>query len=146
MAAPRTPSSSDPPGGRALTIDLPRSDDAPRLAREAVRDADCVDMLSTRRAADLELIISELVTNSVQHGSGQIGVTLRVTSDVLFGEISDEGHTIEERVAEISPVAEPSDEGGYGLLIVAELSRRWGVHEGSSHVGSNSASSPKPPR
>ena len=31
-------------------------------------------------------------------------------------------------------VPEPSLEGGWGLYLLDRVARRWGVHEGSTHV------------
>ncbi|MBQ0987113.1 sodium/proline symporter PutP [Streptomyces sp. F63] len=68
-----------------------------------------------------ELIVSELVTNAIRHGSGPI--TLRLIRErALICEVSDTSST-SPRLRH----ARTTDEGGRGLLIVAQLARRWGT-------------------
>ncbi|MEU4682605.1 sodium/proline symporter PutP [Streptomyces xinghaiensis] len=68
-----------------------------------------------------ELIVSELVTNAIRHGSGP--VTLRLIRErALICEVSDTSST-SPRLRH----ARTTDEGGRGLLIVAQLARRWGT-------------------
>ncbi|WP_329460730.1 ATP-binding SpoIIE family protein phosphatase [Streptomyces sp. NBC_01497] len=70
------------------------------------------------------LIVSELVTNAVRHASAPIGLRL-IRQDTLTCEVSD-GSTAAPHLQH----ALPADEGGRGLLIVAETVSRWGVrHE-----------------
>ncbi|MEW1775963.1 SpoIIE family protein phosphatase [Streptomyces sp. NPDC086777] len=66
------------------------------------------------------LIVSELVTNAVRHGTGQ--VTLRmVRHQVLTCEVFDSSACAPRLVS-----ARTHDENGRGLFLVAQLSRRWG--------------------
>ncbi|WTI15894.1 ATP-binding protein [Streptomyces sp. NBC_00820] len=79
--------------------------------------------------ADLTaLLVSELVTNSLRHATGPIGVRLVRPADVdgaLLVEVSDPlPDPPRERVAR------PEDEGGRGLQLVAGSSRRWGTRPG----------------
>ncbi|WP_149182529.1 sodium/proline symporter PutP [Streptomyces sp. TRM49041] len=68
-----------------------------------------------------ELIVSELVTNAIRHATGPI--CLRVIRDrALICEVSDASST-SPRLRH----ARTTDEGGRGLLIVAQLARRWGT-------------------
>ncbi|HEU4978489.1 MAG TPA: ATP-binding protein [Solirubrobacteraceae bacterium] len=112
----------------ALSVDIERDRRAPAAARRAVeRLAGTVpdDVLG-----DLRLLVSELITNSVKYG-GDGDVTLRVEgTDPLRVEVVDRG-------AGFVPVARsrPATEaGGWGLHLVEQLSDRWGVFEGSTHV------------
>ncbi|MGW1889747.1 ATP-binding protein [Streptomyces sp. NPDC002004] len=71
------------------------------------------------------LLVSELVTNSLRHATGPIGVRLvRPTEapDALRVEVSD---PLPEWPHERS--AGSDDEGGRGLQLVAGASRRWGT-------------------
>ncbi|MGW0733051.1 SpoIIE family protein phosphatase [Streptomyces sp. NPDC002851] len=68
-----------------------------------------------------ELVVSELVTNSVRYAEGPIQVRL-IRDRTLLCEVADRGHT--------SPHLRHSgedDEGGRGLFIVAQLVQRWGT-------------------
>jgi two-component sensor histidine kinase len=79
---------------------------------------------------DLQLIISELVTNSLRYGpGGPIEVEIAVTEDgSITGEVEDHGRG-EVAMREIA-----DESGGFGLRIVDALANRWGVYEGSTHV------------
>jgi anti-sigma regulatory factor (Ser/Thr protein kinase) len=76
---------------------------------------------------DLELLVTELLTNSVRHaGLGDDeAIRLRVAArpPELRVEVSDRGPGFEPSVVE-PPSGAP---GGRGLLLVDRLSRRWGV-------------------
>nr|WP_329222843.1 SpoIIE family protein phosphatase [Streptomyces sp. NBC_01485] len=67
-----------------------------------------------------ELVVSELVTNAIRYGSPPIRLRL-IRDTTLICEVSDASiaapHLRRARVF---------DEGGRGLLIVAQLSERWG--------------------
>ncbi|MBO8191021.1 SpoIIE family protein phosphatase [Streptomyces oryzae] len=68
-----------------------------------------------------ELMVSELVTNAIRHGAGPIRLRL-IRHSVLICEVADASST--------SPrLRHPrtTDEGGRGLFLVAQLSRRWGT-------------------
>ncbi|MER6236661.1 SpoIIE family protein phosphatase [Streptomyces clavifer] len=68
-----------------------------------------------------ELILSELVTNSIRYATGPIRVRL-VRDRTLICEVSDRSST--------SPhlrQAATTDEGGRGLFLVAQLAERWGT-------------------
>ncbi len=133
---------------RAAARNLAMSPDAAPLvlARTSVLDPDCtaswdlasdIAMVSTARAlAERQLdvwglgenvkfvttlVVSELVTNAVRHATAP--VTLRLMrQDALICEVSDGSSA-----APYLQHALPSDEGGRGLLIVAEVVTRWGV-------------------
>ncbi|WP_329400084.1 SpoIIE family protein phosphatase [Streptomyces lydicus] len=68
-----------------------------------------------------ELILSELVTNSIRYASGPIRVRL-IRDTALICEVSDRSST--------SPhlrQAATTDEGGRGLFLIAQLAERWGT-------------------
>ncbi|MFE0513845.1 SpoIIE family protein phosphatase [Streptomyces sp. NPDC058964] len=68
-----------------------------------------------------ELVVSELVTNAIRYAAGP--VMLRLIQDrCLLCEVSDGAHT-----APHLRRARKDDEGGRGLFLVAQLSRRWGT-------------------
>ncbi|TFE48731.1 GAF domain-containing protein [Streptomyces sp. ICN441] len=68
-----------------------------------------------------ELIVSELVTNAIRYG--QPPIRLRLIHDrTLICEVSDSNPT-----APHMRRARVFDEGGRGLLLVAQLSQRWGT-------------------
>ncbi|MEU7246316.1 SpoIIE family protein phosphatase [Streptomyces sparsogenes] len=72
-----------------------------------------------------ELVVSELVTNAIRHASSPI--QLRLIHDTgLICEVSDASST-----APHMRRARTFDEGGRGLLLVAQLSQRWGTRQTS---------------
>ncbi|GGJ44450.1 SpoIIE family protein phosphatase [Streptomyces brasiliensis] len=68
-----------------------------------------------------ELVVSELVTNAIRYGRAPVQLRL-IHDDTLICEVSDASST--------SPYmrrALLSDEGGRGLLLVAQLTQKWGT-------------------
>ncbi|MCO5991723.1 ATP-binding protein [Actinoallomurus spadix] len=70
-----------------------------------------------------ELLVSELVTNAVRHGRGEIHLIVCAEEDTLRIEVHDEAA---ESVPQVRPAGE-IDEGGRGLHLVGMLSSRWGA-------------------
>jgi serine phosphatase RsbU (regulator of sigma subunit)/anti-sigma regulatory factor (Ser/Thr protein kinase) len=68
-----------------------------------------------------ELVASELVTNAIHYGDPPIQLRL-IRDSTLTCEVSDAGTTAPHRRR-----ADPDDEGGRGLLLVARLTDRWGT-------------------
>ena len=107
---------------------------APTLARRAV--VRCltgrvgVDVL-----ADVQLLVSELVTNSVRHSGGPDGdaivVRVGMWRDACRLEVEDHGHGG-------ATVGRQNGDHGLGLDLVDTLSDRWGVvrsnEEGTTRV------------
>ena len=102
---------------------LPLDPRAPGIARELVRGLSVDD--PTRET--LELIISELVTNSVVHGDDSAGdeVALRIKCEPerVNGEVCGPGSAFEWERHE-PDLMEP---GGLGLMLVDKLAENWGI-------------------
>ena len=101
----------------------------PQAATAARRAcADLAAQLPWGLGREFELVVTELVTNAVRHGSEQatdvISLDVRVTGAVLHGQVRDPG-------AGFSPPAPPSEgqlsQGGWGLVLVDALADRWGT-------------------
>jgi anti-sigma regulatory factor (Ser/Thr protein kinase) len=120
----------DRPGTRAddelVEIALDYDLGAPSAAREVV-----VRSLGARVAPrvldNAQLVMSELVTNSVRHSGAPDGdemvVRVRIWQDRCRLEVEDSGH--EGRIAPIAP--DLVHGGGMGLNLVQTLSERWGL-------------------
>jgi anti-sigma regulatory factor (Ser/Thr protein kinase) len=76
---------------------------------------------------DILLLVTELVTNAVRHGadgaSEQLGVQVLICPERLRVEVRDRGDGFEPHQADSAR----GDHGGWGLVLVEELSDRWGV-------------------
>lgn len=75
------------------------------------------------RVDDVVLIASELFTNAVLHGGGDVDVTLSVAGDRVRLEVADGGGA-----AVPSEARRPTPDAvtGRGLAIVDALAQRWG--------------------
>jgi anti-sigma regulatory factor (Ser/Thr protein kinase) len=82
--------------------------------------------------AALELAVSELVTNAIVHGRGQVDVIIAELDGCVRLEVRDEG------IVEASRPTVRSDDGGggWGLRLVEGLSDTWGTRcdGGRTHV------------
>jgi len=109
-----------------LSEDLQRSPDSVSVARQLVNGH--TTSLGPQRRQDAALMVSELVTNAVQHGVGAISLRIDVETDAVRVEVADEGNVA------LAPTPEPGAHGGWGLRIVEQLADDWGVLEGSTRV------------
>ena len=110
-------------------LELPHDATSAGTARRAI--AEWFD--SRVRADELEtatLLTSELVTNAVRHGKGDITVRASLDDDRLLIEVTDEGEGLEQMIRERNF----EHVQGWGLKIVDSQSSRWGAHEGTTHV------------
>nr|WP_241563575.1 ATP-binding protein [Streptomyces sp. E1N211] len=71
---------------------------------------------------DARLVVSELVTNAINHGSGNVRLRVRHDNHELRIWVTD-GSTVPARRRR----AGADDHGGRGLHLVARVSLRWGV-------------------
>jgi serine/threonine-protein kinase RsbW len=81
--------------------------------------------------ADAQLVVTELVANSVRHADAPadavITVRAEVRGDILRLEVADRGDA--GSIAPRTPDLHYG--GGFGLHVVEVLSRRWGVNRGA---------------
>ncbi|MFV8184728.1 SpoIIE family protein phosphatase [Streptomyces sp. AF1B] len=87
--------------------------------KEAARQLAAWDL--DELAFTTELVVSELVTNAIRYASGPIRLRL-IKERALICEVSDGGAT-----APHLRHPRATDEGGRGLLLVSQFSRRWGT-------------------
>ncbi|GAA4885130.1 hypothetical protein GCM10023235_77680 [Kitasatospora terrestris] len=73
-----------------------------------------------------ELILSELVTNAIRYGAAPIGVRL-LYGRTLICQVTD-ASTTSPRMR----LAAATDEGGRGLLLIAQIAQRWGTQHTDS--------------
>ncbi|MDW4904107.1 SpoIIE family protein phosphatase [Streptomyces sp. ADMS] len=108
--------------GRVATWDVP-----PDPAHVAVTRQAAMEQLAAWGLEEegfvTELVVSELVTNAIRYGESPIQLRL-IRDRALIVEVSDGSST--------SPHlrrAHAYDEGGRGLLLVAQLTQRWGSRQ-----------------
>lgn len=120
------------PSGAPGSVDLgrtsvPANADAPRLARAAVKDWMPTSVRPGVRH-DAQLLVSELVANSVQHAgiAADAPITIRSgwTDALLWFEVADAGR--DQSVTRRPPVPR----NGMGLNMVDTAASRWGSSEG----------------
>lgn len=92
----------------------------PRIRGEATRRLESWGLDGA--AFTTELIVSELVTNAIRYGRGPIRLRLLRDRDSLICEVAD-GTSTSPHLRR----AAFTDEGGRGLFLVAQMSRRWGT-------------------
>ncbi|MFF4244386.1 ATP-binding protein [Streptomyces sp. NPDC001822] len=127
------------PDGDCAEWSFPAAPGSVRTARHAVRDALHQWGYNGGLGDVAVLLVSELVTNSLRHASGPIGV--RIVRPHIRGDGSgarDDGQGLLVEVSDPVPdaptehAAGPEDEGGRGLQLVACSARRWGTRRGKS--------------
>jgi anti-sigma regulatory factor (Ser/Thr protein kinase) len=111
-----------------VVLSLQPTAHAPCAARRDLRRR-CA-MLPTDMSDDTLLLTTELVTNAVRYGAGEITVRVWPESQRVRVEVSD----ATPRRPKASH-AGPDDESGRGLDIVASLASRWGTFQGPATRG-----------
>ena len=75
---------------------------------------------------DVRLLVTELITNALRHGKltpgDRVSVKASVDNGVVRIEVRDPGNNGDIALREPGPRG-----GGYGLYLVEQLAKRWGV-------------------
>ncbi|MFL5862715.1 MAG: ATP-binding protein [Solirubrobacteraceae bacterium] len=127
LAQPRTSGSAAV--AWSLRAQLPRDRSCAIVARRLV-EGHARDDLDDRQIESAMLIASELATNALLHGVGQIVLIVSRHADRLRIEITDQG-----RPRHLAVVPEGRRGiGGRGLWIVEQLATAWGTTDGTARV------------
>jgi len=103
--------------------------DAPAAARRALDGIQ--HGLDPEVEYTVKLLISELVSNSVKHcGQGCVQIDIEAEGGNIRVDVIDCGASFVPTPRE----DELDVEGGWGLVLVEELSTRWGSYTQSAHV------------
>ena len=94
------------------------SGDARRFMTATLHEWDVDELLD-----QVNLLVSELVTNAVVHADSEAEVAVVLTTDALRVEVADEGGGMA-----IRKDAELLDTSGRGISLVDTISTRWGVN------------------
>lgn len=112
-----------------VELQLPRTPQAPAIARAAVSGICEQIELTGTRSQTLLLLVSELVTNAVVHSDGPERDPIRFLADAdgeaVRIDVADGGTGFEPRAREPAGAA-----GGWGLSLVQREARRWGIESG----------------
>jgi anti-sigma regulatory factor (Ser/Thr protein kinase) len=122
---PRPPGGGHTPLSEGTQVLLQGTVEAGGLARRAIAAHD--PTLSPSVRADVELLVSELVTNAVLHsGVGpdrSIGFEFRCDDGLVRVRVVDPGTDFDPPE---SPVKGDAS-GGWGLFLLDQIAHRWGV-------------------
>jgi anti-sigma regulatory factor (Ser/Thr protein kinase) len=97
--------------------------EARRLARDVA-----ASLLDEAQLQAFELVVSEVVSNAVRHGTSAaaaepIRFALTPKDGYICVQVTDSGPGLVPKPGAL----ETDDDGGFGLFIVEQLTRRWGV-------------------
>ena len=109
---------------------VPLSRHAPRQVRHSL-EARYADAMDRSLLDDIQLMASEIATNSVQHSDRADGDPLAMRSSLVGGVFRVE---LKDRGSAVQPLEPRSTDPPSGLGLVERLSDRWGSNNGSCHV------------
>jgi anti-sigma regulatory factor (Ser/Thr protein kinase) len=122
--------SSGPKQSEEFRLVLSPDTEAGWRTRQALRER-FSKSLAPSALIDLTAVVTELVNNAVAHGPKRpITVTLVIRESTIRGEVADQGNP----VLTAPQRDENTPEGHLTLDVVDQLTSRWGVYEGSTHV------------
>jgi anti-sigma regulatory factor (Ser/Thr protein kinase) len=111
-----------------MTLELPGRPEAAGAARKALSALNGnLHLVSASRLTDIQLAVTELVTNAHVHGPPSkppLRMAVLAMADVVRVEISDAGDGFDPGALVEVPI---NAAGGKGLKIVGALADRWGV-------------------
>ncbi|WP_019059802.1 ATP-binding protein [Streptomyces prunicolor] len=121
-----------PPEHFVSRLELAAQKDAVRWARRHANDVLSAWRVSSDHTETTALIVSELVTNAVQHvikvrpatRPVRLALTLRHRGTHLIVEVADP----DVRPPLLQGAVAPTAESGRGLLIVESVSKEWGYY------------------
>lgn len=108
-----------------VTEEIPKAPTAPARARRLLDPLE--GQLPRERLDDARLMVSELVTNAVEHvgADGPIRVSIECERGRLRVDVIDPGFGFS-----VPARRDPASARGWGLEFVRRLSDRWGVDPG----------------
>ncbi|TWP52066.1 ATP-binding protein [Lentzea tibetensis] len=91
-------------------------------ARQMVREAASSWNLPDDLADDAQLVVTELVSNGIDHAEGPLELTVRRAGSGMFISVRDRSSALPQ----VRPV-DPSSARGRGMQLVSALSVEWGT-------------------
>jgi anti-sigma regulatory factor (Ser/Thr protein kinase) len=114
---------------RVHCLRLEPNECAPRLARRHVWFTTCDWGLTEQRLCELELLVSETVTNAIVHAGTPVDLSLRLDDGLVSVAVRDFGDGIPSIRGTPSTCDSSGASGGWGMRLIAGVSTRWGVAE-----------------
>lgn len=102
-------------------VTLPDGPEGAGFARRVMARAADLWLLDREMTETALLLVSELATNAIRHGSPPVRLSLRLHGDRLRVEVTDSSPALPELGH-----PGPDQTGGRGLQIVQQLAARWG--------------------
>ncbi|WP_410643310.1 anti-sigma factor RsbA family regulatory protein [Amycolatopsis sp. lyj-346] len=118
----------EPADATDLVVDATNLAQARHLARTHAHQAG----LSPDQAADVELVVTELVTNSIDHGGGTGTLRIWTADGHLVCQVRDRG-TLTDPLAGRHPIA-PEEHRNRGLLLVNHMADLVRLHTGTGET------------
>lgn len=113
-----------PQTSRAFDLAFASAPALVRQARRTTREFLRLWNVNGELAENIVLAVSELVTNAIEHGTGDVGLRIQYPDGELQIEVTDDNPT----PATLRP-ADDEDLSGRGLFLIAVLAREWGVSD-----------------
>lgn len=115
----------NPDAAQTAAVDLPLDTAAPAAGRHMVREILRAWQVTQEYTVEACLIaVSELVTNAVVHGGGQVRLEAEKREAVIRLAVSDGGSVLPGRRD-----SGPLDTKGRGIALIEALATAWGVEE-----------------
>jgi anti-sigma regulatory factor (Ser/Thr protein kinase) len=111
-------------------VTLPDGPEGASFARRAMARAAELWRLDREMTETALLLVSELATNAIRHGTPPVRLSLRLDANRLRVEVTDSSPAL-PRLG----TPEPDHTGGRGLQIVQQLAARWGAQTSRSRLG-----------
>jgi anti-sigma regulatory factor (Ser/Thr protein kinase) len=121
--------SSSPAMEKQTFTFAPAPESVPQARESVVEVAE--PFVDETRIPDLRLVISEVITNAVRHGGeGEMLVAVTPKPGYLCVQVTDTGDGFAPRPRAYGP----DEDGGFGLFLVEQLTRRWGLTRENSNT------------
>jgi anti-sigma regulatory factor (Ser/Thr protein kinase) len=113
-----------------LEVTLPDGPEGASFARRAMARAADLWLLDRELTETALLLVSELATNAIRHGTPPVRLSLRLDKDRLRVEVTDSSPALPHLAH-----PNPDQTSGRGLQIVQQLATKWGSIASSRRIG-----------
>ncbi|HEV7655417.1 MAG TPA: ATP-binding protein [Mycobacteriales bacterium] len=111
-------------------VTLPDGPEGASFARRAMKRAADLWLLDRELTETALLLVSELATNAIRHGTPPVKLSLQLDKDRLRVEVTDSSPALPHL-----DHPGPDQTGGRGLQIVQQLATKWGASASPRRLG-----------